>query len=141
MHCNFCIFLSYAYAKSATTSIPHFQSFPQGLSQIPGMEGIEHVSTFKTVVKFLAETAQNEILHGHQEEFTRWKCHAKDFTATLLEEMKKYVCQQYPFNNKVNNNYRPAKIQPQDQQSNSTTSTKKYFQKKHLLHPQSWKSC
>jgi hypothetical protein len=28
----------------------------------------------KTITKFLVETAQNEILHGHQEEFTRWKC-------------------------------------------------------------------
>jgi hypothetical protein len=65
------------------------------------MEGIEHISTFKTVTKFLVETAQNEILHGHREEFTRWKGRAGDFKAALLEEMKKYARQQYPFNNKV----------------------------------------
>ena len=69
------------------------------------MEGIEHVSTFKTVTKFLAETAQNEILHGHRGEFTRWKGRAGDFKAALLEEMKKYSRQQYPFNNKVNDKH------------------------------------
>jgi hypothetical protein len=65
---------------------------------------IEHVSTFKTITKFLVETAQNEILHGHREEFTRWKGRAKEFTAALLEEMKKYARRQYPFNNKVDEN-------------------------------------
>lgn len=68
------------------------------------MEGIEHISTFKTVTKFLVETAQKEILHGHREEFTRWKGRAGDFTAALLEEMKKYARRQYPFNNKVDKN-------------------------------------
>lgn len=78
--------------------------FRKDLSPISGMEGIEHVSTFKTVTKFLVETAQNEILHGHREEFTRWKGRAKKFTAALLEEMKKYARRQYPFNNKVDEN-------------------------------------
>lgn len=75
--------------------------FREDSSQSSGMEGIKHVSTFKTVTKFLVETAQNEILHGHQEEFIRWKGRARDFKAALLEEMKKYARQQYPFNNKV----------------------------------------
>ena len=72
-------------------------------SQSPGMEGIEHISTFTTIAMFLVDTAQNEILHGHQEESTKWKGRAGDFKAALLEEMKKYIRQQYPFNNKVNN--------------------------------------
>lgn len=76
--------------------------FRKDLSQSFGMEGIEHVSTFKTVTKFLVETAQNEILHGHRKEFTRWK---GDFKAGLLDEMKKYARQQYPFNNKVDDRY------------------------------------
>ena len=75
--------------------------FREDLSQSSGMEGIKHVSTFKTITKFLLETAQNKILHGHWEEFTKWKGWAGDFKAALLEEIKKYAHQQYLFNNKV----------------------------------------
>jgi hypothetical protein len=56
-----------------------FDLFRKDLSQSSSMEGIEHILTFKTVTKFLVETAQNEILHSHREEFTRWKGRAGDF--------------------------------------------------------------
>lgn len=68
------------------------------------MEGIRHVSTFKTVTKFLLEVAVMEILHGDHEELTQWKGRAGEFKKTLLDEMKKYARQQYPFNERFDNN-------------------------------------
>ena len=68
------------------------------------MEGIHHVSTFKTVTKFLLEVAVKEILHGDQEELTQWKGRAGEFKKTLLDEMKKYARQQYPFNERFDSN-------------------------------------
>lgn len=68
------------------------------------MEDILHVSTFKKVTKFLVETAQNEILHGDNVELTRWKGRAREFTRVLLDEMKRYARQQYPFNQRIDSN-------------------------------------
>jgi hypothetical protein len=68
------------------------------------MEGIRHISTFKTVTRFLLDVAEKEILHGHREELTRWKGRAGEFKKTLLDEMKKYARQQYPFNERFDSN-------------------------------------
>ena len=73
-------------------------------SPLAGMEGIRHVSTFKTVTKFLLEVAVKEILHGDRKEFTQWKGQAGEFKKTLLDEMKKYARQQYPFNERFDSN-------------------------------------
>lgn len=68
------------------------------------MEGIRHVSTFKTVTKFLLEVAVKEILQGDRDELTQWKGRAGEFKKTLLDEMKKYARQQYPFNERFDSN-------------------------------------
>ena len=68
------------------------------------MEGILHVSTFKKVTLFLAETAEKEILYGDKDELTRWKGRAGEFKKALLDEMKRYARQQYPFNQQIDSN-------------------------------------
>ena len=68
------------------------------------MEGICHVSTFKTVTKFLLEFAVKEILKGDCEELTQWKGQAGELKKRLLDEMKKYARQQYPFNERLDSN-------------------------------------
>jgi len=65
------------------------------------MEDILHVSTFKKVTVFLLETAEKEILHGNKEELTRWKGRTGEFKKVLLDEMKRYARQQYPFNQRI----------------------------------------
>ena len=69
-----------------------------------GMEDILYVSTFKKVTVFLVETAKKEILHRSKDEFTRWKGHASEFMQVLLNEMKGYAHQQYPFNQQIDTN-------------------------------------
>ena len=69
------------------------------------MEDIIHVSTFKKVTLFLLETAEKEILHGDKPELIIWKGRARDFKKTLLNEIKRYVRQQYPFNQQIDSNY------------------------------------
>jgi hypothetical protein len=69
-----------------------------------GMEDILHISTFKKVTLFLVETAEKEILHGNKDEFTRWKGRANEFMRVLLDEMKRYARQQYPFNQRIDPN-------------------------------------
>ena len=69
-----------------------------------GMEDIVHVSTFKRVTLFLVETAQKEIMYGDKPDLIRWKGRAGDFKKTLLDEMKRYARQQYPFNQQFDEN-------------------------------------
>jgi hypothetical protein len=68
------------------------------------MEDILHISTFKRVTLFLAETAQKEIMFGDKPELTRWKGRAGDFKKALLDEMKRFSRQQYPFNQQFDEN-------------------------------------
>lgn len=68
------------------------------------MEDILHVSTFKRVTLFLVETAQKEIMYGNKPELIQWKGRAGDFKKTLLDEMKRYARQQYPFNQQFDEN-------------------------------------
>ena len=65
------------------------------------MEGILHVSTFKKVTLFLVEAAEKEILYGDKDELTRWKGRAGEFKKALLDEMKRYARQQYPFDQRI----------------------------------------
>lgn len=65
------------------------------------MEDILHTSTFKKVTRVLVETAQMEIQHGDNQELIRWKGRAKEFKKILLDEMKRYARQQYPFNQRI----------------------------------------
>jgi hypothetical protein len=65
------------------------------------MTGICHVSTFKKVVTFLASMAHQEVHHGDKPLLTKWRGRASAFKETLLAEMKKYACQQYPFNQQL----------------------------------------
>lgn len=69
-----------------------------------GMEDIVHVSTFKKVTLFLFETAEKEIIHGDNPKLIQWKGRAGEFKKTLLEEMKRYARQQYPFNQEIDSN-------------------------------------
>jgi hypothetical protein len=92
-----------AYIKSDLFRVDDPKS-TQKSSQVSGMEGIRHVSTFKTVTRFLLEVAEKEIIHGHRKELTQWKGRAGEFKKTLLDEMKKYARQQYPFNEKFGDN-------------------------------------
>lgn len=69
-------------------------------SQGSDFDGISHVSTFKTVMGFLLETAESEVFHGHKDELTKWKGRATEFKNQLLGEMKMYARQQFPFNNR-----------------------------------------
>jgi hypothetical protein len=68
------------------------------------MEDILHVSTFKKVVLFLVETVQKEIMYGDKPDLTRWKGRAGDCKKTLLDEMKRYARQQFPFNQQFDEN-------------------------------------
>jgi hypothetical protein len=68
------------------------------------MEDILHVSTFKKVTLFLVETTQKEIMFRDKPELIRWKGRAGDFTTTLLDEMKRYARQRYPFNQQFDEN-------------------------------------
>jgi hypothetical protein len=68
------------------------------------MEDILHISTFKRVTLFLVETAQKEIMYGDKPELIRYKGRAGDFKKTLLDEMKRYARQQYPFNQRFDEN-------------------------------------
>jgi len=68
------------------------------------MEDIFHVSTFKKVTLFLLEIAQKEIFYGDKLELIQWKGRAGEFKKTLLEEMKRYARQQYPFNQQIDSN-------------------------------------
>ena len=68
------------------------------------MEDIVHISTFKKVTLFLLETAQREIFHGNKPELLQWKGRAGEFKKTLLDEMKRYARQQYPFNQDIDSN-------------------------------------
>jgi hypothetical protein len=68
------------------------------------MEGIAHVPTFKKVTMFLVETAEKEIHYGDKAQLTRWKGRAGEFKKVLLDEMKRYARQQYPFNQRIDTN-------------------------------------
>ncbi|KDR75453.1 hypothetical protein GALMADRAFT_140951 [Galerina marginata CBS 339.88] len=70
-----------------------------------GMEDILHVSTFQKVTLFLLDTVQKEIVHGDKPELICWKGRAGDFKKTLLNEMKRYAHQQYPFNQQIDGNH------------------------------------
>ena len=69
-----------------------------------GLEDILHISTFKKVVLFLVEIAQKEIMYGDKHDLIRWKGRAGDFKKMLLDEMKRYARQQFPFNQQFNEN-------------------------------------
>ena len=66
-----------------------------------GMEGIKHVCTFRKVVLFLLGVAESEILHAIKPLLVVWKGRAGEFKKVLLEEMKRYARQQYPFNQHI----------------------------------------
>lgn len=50
---------------------------------------------------FLLQSSESEIMKGQKEALTKWKGHATDFKNQLLKELKMYARQQFPFNNKV----------------------------------------
>ncbi|KAF8914403.1 hypothetical protein CPB84DRAFT_1841112 [Gymnopilus junonius] len=50
------------------------------------------------VAQFLVTASQKEILFGDNEKLTKWKGRASDFKKKLLDEMKRYARQQFPFN-------------------------------------------
>ncbi|KAF9031322.1 ribonuclease H-like domain-containing protein [Panaeolus papilionaceus] len=66
------------------------------------MQGIRHASLYRTVATILARIAGNEILHGAQPEFTRWRGHASVFKERLRNQLKTYARRQYPFNQPLN---------------------------------------
>jgi len=100
---NCCIYLAYIKSDLFRVDDPNLLA-QKSKAQLSGMEGIHHISTFKTVTQFLLDIAEKEILHGHWKELTRWKGWAGEFKKTLLDEMKKYARQQYPFNERFNDN-------------------------------------
>ncbi|KAF8817215.1 hypothetical protein BYT27DRAFT_7247457 [Phlegmacium glaucopus] len=61
--------------------------FQKDSSLTGGIEGICHVSTFKTVVRYLLEVAEKKIFHGHRVSIVQWKGCAKEFKAIFLEEV------------------------------------------------------
>jgi hypothetical protein len=50
------------------------------------------------VANYLLGIAANEIKHGHKPELQKWQGHAFVFTPKLVNELKAYSRQQYPFN-------------------------------------------
>ncbi|PPQ82630.1 hypothetical protein CVT26_001386 [Gymnopilus dilepis] len=66
--------------------------------------GISHFSTFKRVMRFLVQSAESEVMKGHEEALTKWKGRATEFRNQLLNELKMYARQQFPFNTRVDGN-------------------------------------
>jgi hypothetical protein len=100
----FLMFLSFKIVHIAYLQSDLFRRDLAPQASGSGMEDILHISTFKKVTVFLVETAEKEILHGNKDEFTRWKGRASEFMQVLLDEMKRYARQQYPFNQQIDTN-------------------------------------
>lgn len=59
------------------------------------------------MVSFLTNIAEKEIKHGHKPELTMWRNRASLFVSKLLNELKAYTRQQYPFNAPYNEDLGP----------------------------------
>ncbi|XP_006461004.1 hypothetical protein AGABI2DRAFT_117929 [Agaricus bisporus var. bisporus H97] len=73
----------------------------------PDYAGIHNLAAFKRVVSFLTNIAEKEIKHGHKPELTMWRNRASLFVSKLLNELKAYTRQQYPFNAPYNEDLGP----------------------------------
>ncbi len=73
-----------------------------GSTQEPDMEGIRHAILYKTVERYLATIAADEIRYGTNKELVKYKGKGSQFKMKFREELKRYARQQYPFNEPIN---------------------------------------
>ncbi|KAF7768644.1 hypothetical protein Agabi119p4_7887 [Agaricus bisporus var. burnettii] len=91
------IYVSAAYLIPVHVTSALFKCEP-ALNDHPDFAGIHNLAVFKRVANFLISTAEKEINHGHKPELTIWRNRASVFISKLLNELKAYSRQQYPFN-------------------------------------------
>jgi len=72
-----------------------------GSTQEPDMEGIRHTALYKTVERYLAKIAADEIRHGTNETLVKYQGKGSHFKTNFREELRRYARQQYPFNEPI----------------------------------------
>lgn len=66
--------------------------------------GIKHPKSFLRTAKFLNNVALQEILHGDNPTFMKWKADPKGFRTALYNQLKSYGLGFFPFNTPVGAN-------------------------------------
>ncbi|KAF7760558.1 hypothetical protein Agabi119p4_11234 [Agaricus bisporus var. burnettii] len=100
------IYVSAAYLIPVHISSAFFKCQPAPNGH-PDYAGIHNLAAFKRVASFLTNIAEKEIKHGHKAELTMWRNRASLFVSKLLNELKAYTRQQYPFNAPYNEDLGP----------------------------------
>jgi hypothetical protein len=65
------------------------------------MEGIRHAALYKTVERYLASIAADEIRYGIKDTLVKYRGKGTHFKVRFREELKRYARQTYPFNDPI----------------------------------------